>query len=210
MRPRPCHRFRSDDRRRSCFAELYDWTMRLAASRHALPALAAIAFAESSFFPVPPDVMLVPMALARPERARFYALVCTIASVLGGMLGYAIGAGLYDTLGHWLISAYGYGDRMAEFRAAYGEWGAWIILIKGLTPIPYKLVSIASGFAGYDFLAFIGLSIITRGLRFLIVAELLRYFGEPIRDFIERRLSLVTTGLLLIIIAGFVIARYAV
>ena len=146
---------------------LYDWTMRLAGSRHAVPALAAISFAESSFFPIPPDVILVPMALANPPRARYYALVCTIASVLGGLLGYAIGALLYDTVGAWLISAYGYGERMDEFRAAYAEWGALIILIKGLTPIPFKLVTIASGFAGYDLLWFVVLSIITPRLSLL-------------------------------------------
>ena len=110
-----------------------------------------MSFAESSFFPIPPDVVLVPMALAQPHKARLYALVCTIASVLGGMLGYAIGALLYDTLGHWLIAAYGYGEGIEAFRAAYDKWGAWIILIKGLTPIPYKIVTIASGFAGYNF-----------------------------------------------------------
>jgi membrane protein YqaA with SNARE-associated domain len=189
---------------------LYDWTMSLAGSRHATTALAGISFAESSFFPIPPDVILVPMTLADRTKARFYALVCTIASVLGGIFGYAIGALLYDTVGHWLISAYGYGDRMEEFRLAYAAWGAWIILIKGLTPIPYKLVAIASGFAGYDLIPFIILSIITRGIRFFVVAELLRHYGEPIRGFIERRLTLVTTGLVLVVIGGFVAARYLV
>jgi len=189
---------------------LYDWTMRLAGSRHAVPALAGVSFAESSFFPIPPDVILVPMALARPDRARYYALVCTVASVLGGLLGYAIGALLYDTVGAWLIQAYGYGERMEEFRHAYAAWGAWIILIKGLTPIPFKLVTIASGFAGYDLLWFVILSIITRGFRFFLVAELLRHYGEPIRDFIERRLNLVTTAFVLVIVGGFVIARYAI
>src|SRR5262245_33982854 len=130
---------------------LYDKVIALSESRHALPTLAAVSFAESSFLPVPPDVLLVPMALAKPERARLYALVCTVASVAGGILGYAIGAYLYDTLGKWLISMYGYGEGVEAFRAAYAEWGAWIILIKGLTPIPYKIVTIASGFAGCDF-----------------------------------------------------------
>lgn len=189
---------------------LYDWTMSLAGRRHAVAALAGIAFAESSFFPVPPDVILVPMVLANRQRARYYALVCTVASVVGGLLGYAIGALLYDTVGAWLISAYGYGERMDEFRAAYAEWGAWIILIKGMTPIPYKIVTIASGFAGYALLPFVVLSIITRGLRFFIVAELLRIYGEPIQGFIERRLTLVTTALLLIVVGGFVAARYLV
>jgi membrane protein YqaA with SNARE-associated domain len=174
-----------------------------------LPALAAVSFAESSFFPVPPDVVLVPMCLARPEKARSYALVCTIASVLGGLLGYAIGALLYDTLGKWLISIYGYGDSVEAFRSAYAQWGAWIILIKGLTPIPYKVVTIASGFAGYDLFMFTLLSLITRGARFFLVAELLRHYGEPIRDFIEERLTLVTTGFLGIVIGGFILAKYA-
>jgi membrane protein YqaA with SNARE-associated domain len=188
---------------------LYDGVIRLSKGKHALPALAAVSFAESSFFPVPPDVILVPMALANPEKARLYALVCTIASVLGGILGYAIGALLYDTVGHWLISAYGYGQGVEAFREAYAKWGAWIILIKGLTPIPYKIVTIASGFAGYNLLAFIVLSTITRGLRFFIEAELLRIYGEPIRGFIEERLTLVTTGFLAAIVGGFLIAKYA-
>jgi len=188
---------------------LYDGVIRLSKGRHALPALAAVSFAESSFFPVPPDVILVPMALANPEKARLYALVCTIASVLGGIVGYAIGALLYDTVGHWLISAYGYGEGIDAFREAYAKWGAWIILIKGLTPIPYKIVTIASGFAGYNFFAFIVLSTITRGARFFLEAELLRIYGEPIRGFIEERLTLVTTGFLAAIVGGFIIAKYA-
>ena len=189
--------------------KLYDKIIALSESRHALPTLALVSFAESSFFPVPPDVVLVPMALAKPEKARLYALVCTVASVLGGMLGYAIGAFLYDPVGHWLISAYGYSDGVEAFRAAYAKWGAWIILIKGLTPIPYKIVTIASGFAGYDFFMFVMLSTITRGLRFFIEAELLRHYGEPIRDFVEKRLTLVTTGFLAIVVGGFFIAKYA-
>jgi membrane protein YqaA with SNARE-associated domain len=188
---------------------LYDKVIALSESRQALPALAAVSFAESSFFPVPPDVLLVPMALAKPERARLYALVCTIASVVGGIFGYFIGAFLYDTLGKWLISFYGYGEGVEAFRAAYAEWGSWIILIKGMTPIPYKIVTITSGFAGYDFFMFVLLSTITRGARFFIEAELLRIYGEPIREFIEKRLTLVTTGFLAAIVGGFVIIKYA-
>jgi membrane protein YqaA with SNARE-associated domain len=187
---------------------LYDWTMSLAGSRHAILALAGVAFAESSFFPIPPDVVLIPLILADRSRARLYALVCTVSSVVGGLFGYLIGALLYDSLGQWLISAYGYGQSMEAFRQAYAEWGAWIILIKGMTPIPYKIVTIASGFAGYNLGLFILLSIITRGLRFFIVAELLRHYGEPIRAFVERRLTLVTTLFLLLVVAGFVVARY--
>ncbi len=188
---------------------LYDRVIKLSRGPNALPVLAAVSFTESSFFPVPPDVVLVPMALANPQKARLYALVCTIASVVGGLVGYAIGALLYDTLGKWLISIYGYGHSVEAFRAAYAEWGAWVILIKGMTPIPYKIVTIASGFAGYDLLMFTVLSIITRGARFFLEAELLRIYGEPIREFIERRLTLVTTGFLLFVVGGFIIAKYA-
>src|SRR4029077_12086940 len=136
----------------------------------ALWILSAVAFAESSFFPVPPDIMLLPMSLAKPQRAWLYAGVCTIASVAGGLLGYAIGALLYDSVGHWLINLYGYGDKVEAFRESYARGGAIIILGKGLTPIPYKLVTITSGFAGYNIWLFILFSIITRGARFFIEA----------------------------------------
>ncbi|MGH6792852.1 MAG: YqaA family protein [Methyloceanibacter sp.] len=189
--------------------DLYDKVIKLSESKQALPTLAAVSFAESSFFPIPPDVILVPMCLAQPQKARLFALVCTIASVLGGVLGYFIGAFLYDTLGQWLISLYGYGDSVEAFREAYAKWGAWIILIKGMTPIPYKIVTIASGFAGYDFFMFVLLSLITRGARFFLVAELLRIYGDPIREFIEKRLTLVLTGFLAAIVGGFFIAKYA-
>ena len=189
---------------------LYERTMRLAESRYAVAALFGIAFAESSFFPFPPDVIMVPMILADPLRARYYALICTLGSVTGGLFGYAIGALLYDTLGLWLIKLYGYGEGIEAFRHAYAEWGAWIILIKGMTPIPYKIVTIASGFAGYDIFMFVILSLITRGIRFFLVAELLRYYGEPVKAFIEKRLTLVMTGLLVVVVGGLLAARYLV
>lgn len=189
---------------------LYDWVMRHSAGPHAFWYLGAIAFAESSFFPIPPDVMLVPMALADRKRALLLAGWCTLMSVTGGILGYAIGSLLYNSVGHWLIGVYGYGSQMEEFRALYAQYGAWIILIKGLTPIPYKIVTIASGFAGYNFALFVLLSAITRGARFAIVAGLIYWFGEPVRAFIERRLELVMLGLLAVIVGGFVIARYAI
>jgi len=189
---------------------LYDWVMRHAAGPHAFWFLGAIAFAESSFFPIPPDVMLVPMALADRRRGLLLALWCTFASVVGGILGYAIGALLYDSVGQWLIGIYGYGSEMERFRALYAEYGSWIILIKGMTPIPYKLVTIASGFAGYNFPLFVILSVITRGARFSIVAGLIYWFGEPVREFIEKRLELVMLGLLAAVVGGFVIARYLV
>jgi membrane protein YqaA with SNARE-associated domain len=152
----------------------------------------------------------VPMVLADRKNAFRLAGICTIASVLGGILGYLIGALLYDTVGTWLMNLYGYTDKVDQFRQSYAEWGAWIILIKGLTPIPYKIVTIASGFAGYDFLWFVVLSAITRAGRFYMVATLLYFYGEPVRTFIEKRLELVTAGVAIVIVGGFVVARYVI
>jgi membrane protein YqaA with SNARE-associated domain len=189
---------------------LYAWTMRLAEGPNALLALIGVSFAESSFFPVPPDTLLIPMVLAQRQRAFTLAFWCTAASVLGGMLGYAIGSLLYKSVGLWIVNLYGYSQGIETFRNSYAQWGAWIILLKGLTPIPYKLVTIASGFAGYNFGLFVILSIITRGLRFFLVAGLLYYYGEPIRNFLERRLEAVALGTVAVIISGFVIVKYVV
>ncbi len=189
---------------------LYDWTMRMAAGRNALPVLGAVSFTESSFFPIPPDAMIIPMVLARPDRAWRIALVATVTSVLGGMAGYAIGYYLFETAGQAVIAFYGYQDKFEAFRSAYNEWGLWIILIKGMTPIPYKLVTIASGAAAFDFWIFMAASILTRGARFFLVAALLRYYGPPIRDFIERRLTLVTTIFVVGLVGGFVVVRYLI
>jgi membrane protein YqaA with SNARE-associated domain len=189
---------------------LYDWTMGLASRPNALLALGVVSFAESSFFPVPPDAMILPMVLARPDRAWRIALVATITSVLGGILGYAIGYYLFETLGQSVIRFYGYQDDFQAFKAAYNEWGLWIILIKGLTPIPYELVTIASGAAAFDFPVFVLASIVTRGARVFLLAALLRLYGEPIRDFVERRLTLVTTAFVLLIVGGFLFVRYVI
>jgi membrane protein YqaA with SNARE-associated domain len=189
---------------------LYDWTLGLASRPNALTALGVVSFAESSFFPIPPDAMIIPMVLARPDRAWRIALVATVTSVVGGILGYAIGYYLFETLGQSLIRLYGYQAQFEAYRHAYHEWGLWIILIKGLTPIPYKLVTIASGAAAFDFPVFVLASIATRGLRFFLVAALLLRFGEPIRDFVERRLTLVATAFLLAVVGGFVIVRYVI
>jgi membrane protein YqaA with SNARE-associated domain len=192
------------------FDRIYRWTLALSESRHAPLALGAVAFAESSFFPIPPDLILVPMALARPRRAWLYATICTVASVLGGMLGYAIGALLYDTVGQWLISVYHYADKMDAMRAAYAQWGWLLILIKGLTPIPYKLVTIVSGLLGYNFPLFVLLSIITRGARFFILAGLLNRFGDPIRGALERHFATILIGFLLLVAVGFYVATHAI
>ncbi|MGO4706106.1 YqaA family protein [Microvirga sp. 2MCAF38] len=187
---------------------LYDWTLSLSAKPSAPYALAAVSFAESSFFPVPPDVMLVPMMLARPDRALFYAAICTVASVLGGLLGYMIGALLYESLGTWLFQLYGLTSGAEAFRHSYAEYGHWIILLKGLTPIPYKLVTITSGFASYSLFWFVVLSIVTRGARFFIVALLMSRFGPAIKDIIDRHFNLVAAGAVIVIVGGFVAFRY--
>jgi len=187
---------------------LYDWVIRLASSRYAIPAMGVVAFAESSFFPIPPDVMLIPMVLANRAKAFRIALVCTICSVLGGLLGYAIGYYFFETVGGWLVKTYGMQSGLEKFRAQYTEWGIWVILIKGLTPIPYKLVTIASGAAHFDLFTFVWASIVTRGARFFIVAALLWKYGEPIRAFIEKRLTLVTWLFLIVLIGGFVAVKY--
>jgi membrane protein YqaA with SNARE-associated domain len=193
---------------RSLLRRLYDWCLDAAHKPHAMWMLGAIAFAESSFFPVPPDVMLIPMSLARPQRAYVMALWCTVASVCGGLLGYAIGALLYDSVGGWLIHLYGYGNKVEAFRAAYAQWGAWIILLKGLTPIPYKIVTITSGFAKYNLGLFILFSIIARGTRFFVLAFLLHRYGEQARHFIEKRLGLWVTLGAAVVVLGIVAALY--
>jgi membrane protein YqaA with SNARE-associated domain len=185
---------------------IYDWCVAAADKPYALWVLGAVSFAESSFFPIPPDIMLLPMSLARPKRAWFFATWCTVASVAGGLLGYAIGALLYDSLGQWLINLYGLGGKVEAFRASYAEWGAWIIIGKGLTPIPYKLVTITSGFAGYNVGLFVLCSIIARGGRFFAVAILLNRYGDTIRAEIEKRLGLWVALGAGVLVLGFVIA----
>ncbi len=195
---------------RSLLRRLYDWCVDAAHKPHAMWIMGGVAFAESSFFPVPPDVMLIPMALAYPRRAYVMAAWCTVASVLGGMVGYAIGALLYDSVGGWLIQLYGYGDKVETFREAYARWGAWIILLKGLTPIPYKIVTITSGFAGYNFGLFVVFSIIARATRFFFLAFLLHRYGEHARHIIEKRLGLWVFLGAAVVVIGLVAALYLI
>jgi membrane protein YqaA with SNARE-associated domain len=192
------------------FKSLYQWTLTLAESRHAPWALGAVAFAESSFFPVPPDPLLAVMTIAKPKQAWVYALICTLASVAGGLLGYAIGALLFETVGKWLINLYGYGARVEELRALYAQWGWAFILFKGLTPIPFKIVTITSGLLAYSLPLFILLSFITRGARFLIVAVLLNRFGDSIRGLLEKYFGPLMIVFVLLIIAGFWLAAHFV
>jgi membrane protein YqaA with SNARE-associated domain len=187
---------------------LYDWMMRNARGKNAWRALAAFTFAEASFFPIPTDIMLIPMVMADRRRAWALAGWCTLWSVLGGALGYSIGAFLYDSLGQWLVRVYGMGKGLENFHDWYALYGAWAILIKGFLPIPYKLVTIASGFARYNFAMFMLLSVITRGGRYFLVAGLLYWKGEEARRFIEKRLEATLFFFLLAVIAGFVAVKY--
>jgi len=187
---------------------LKDRTLSLARSPHAERALFGISFAESSFFPLPPDLLLGPMAAAEPSKWMRYALTCTIASVLGGLLGYAIGMFLFDTIGKGILGFFGYAGKEVELRALYDQWGAWLIFIKGLTPIPYKLVTILSGALAYNLPMFVVASIITRGLRFFLVAWLFQKFGPQMGPVIEKRMGLVLLVVAVVIVGGLVAVRF--
>lgn len=188
---------------------LYDWCIDAAGKPYAIWIMSAVSFAESSFFPVPPDIMLIPMTLARPERAWRYAVACTLASVAGGMLGYLIGALLYDSIGAWIVNVFRYGDKIEAVREGFAQYGGWIIVLKGATPIPYKIVTIASGFAGYNFGWFVVLSMLTRGGRFFVEAFLLKRFGPRARVIIEERLGFWVTVAALALVGGIIVALYA-
>jgi len=187
---------------------LYDWTMGLAAHRHAMLALAAIAFVESSVFPIPPDVLVIPMVLAARERAWRIAAVATVASVLGGLLGYGIGALLFETVGRPVLDLYGYMDKFVEFQRLFAEWGAWIVAGFGFTPFPYKVITITSGVVNLDPAVFMIASVISRAARFFLVAALLWWFGPPIRTFIEKNLPALTLLFFVLLFGGFVAVRY--
>lgn len=192
----------------SLLRRLYDWTLALSARPGAIWALAAVAFVESSIFPIPPDAMLIPMVLAAPKRAWAIAGIATLASVAGGFAGYAIGYVFFEAVGRPILDFYGYAQQFAEFRAAYNEWGAWIVAMAGFTPFPYKVITIASGVTGLDLWSFAIASALSRGARFFLVAALLRRWGPPLRRFIEANLGLLTTGFFLLLFGGFVVARY--
>ncbi len=188
--------------------KIYDWMMRKAASDRAPEALGIVSFVESSFFPIPPDVMLIPMVLARREKAFWYATIATVTSVLGGMLGYAIGYHLYDAVGLPILKFYGKEGALDGFIQFVHEYGVPAVIVKGMTPIPYKVVTIAAGLAKMNLLHFTLASIAARAMRFYLVAGLLYFFGEPIRAFIERRLTMVTTAFVVVLVSGFVAVRY--
>ncbi len=187
---------------------LYDWTISLAAGPYALWALAVVAFIESSFFPIPPDVLMIPMIIATPRRAFLIATVAMVCSVLGGMLGYAIGMFAFDQIGQPILESLGKADSMAEFNQRFNDFGFWAVLIAGLTPFPYKVITIMSGWTGMPFMTFMITSIIARGGRFFRVALLLWKFGEPIRDFIEKRLGLMLILFCALLFGGFYVVKY--
>ena len=187
---------------------LYDWTLSLSAHPRALWALAAVSFVESSFFPIPPDIIMIPMILAQPRKAWLIALVCTVSSVLGGLFGYFIGAALFDTIGQAIFDFYGKADAVTAFNDRFIAYGAWAVLVAGVTPFPYKVITIMSGWTGLSIPVFIASSIVARGLRFFIVAALLWKFGEPIRLFIEKYLGLLFTLFVVLLIGGFYAVSY--
>ncbi|NKB44922.1 MAG: DedA family protein [Alphaproteobacteria bacterium] len=182
---------------------LYDWTLSLAGRKNALTLLAIVAFVESSVFPIPPDVLILPMILAAREKAWKIAAVATVASVLGGLAGYAIGLFLFETLGQPLISFYGYAEDFSQFQTLYQDWGAWIVFGAGLTPFPFKVITIASGAVALDPVVFVLAAILARGLRFYVEAALLWKYGPPIKSFVEKRLGLVTLIAFLLLVGGF-------
>ncbi|MDT8344027.1 MAG: YqaA family protein [Thermohalobaculum sp.] len=185
----------------------YDWTLAQARTPHALWTLAAVSFVESSVFPIPPDVLLIPMILAAPHRAWAIAGVCTLASVAGGMAGYAIGYFLFEQVGAPILGFYGYTGKFEVFRQTYNDWGAWAVLIAGVTPFPYKVITILSGVTALDIWVFGVASLVARALRFFLIAALLWKFGPAVRAFIERRLGLVFTVSLGLLVGGFVVAK---
>ena len=187
---------------------LYDWTIRLAAHPRALWALAIIAFIESSVFPIPPDALLIPMILARPHKTWFYAGVATVFSVLGGLLGYVIGAFAFEQLGKPILEALNKSAAVIEFSVRFNELGFWTVLTAGITPFPFKVITIMSGATGMPLNVFAPTAIIARGLRFFVVAALLRVFGPPIRSFIENYLGWVFLSAIILLVSGFVMVSY--
>lgn len=187
---------------------VYDWTLRMGNHPRALWVLAFVAFIESSVFPIPPDVIMIPMILAAPRRAWLIASVALVSSVIGGLLGYAIGALAFDTLGEPILTALGKADAASEFNTRFNDFGFWAVLTAGVTPFPYKVITIMSGWTGMPLGTFIATSILARGLRFFVVAAILYKFGAPARDFIERRLGLMFTLFVLLLVGGFALVRY--
>ncbi|WP_068084011.1 YqaA family protein [Polycladidibacter stylochi] len=186
---------------------LYDWTLSLAEGRKAPYALGTVAFAESSFFPIPPDILLIPMVIAKRNSAWWFAFIATLTSVLGGMLGYYIGAALFSQVAEPLLQFYGYSEKYQQFRSIFDDYGWWFVFFAGLTPFPYKVITISSGAFGLSLPVFIFASLVSRALRFFVVAGLLYFFGPAMRDFIEKRLGLVFTVFMVCLLGGFALLK---
>ena len=189
---------------------LYDRTLAIAGHRHAMRGLAAVSFVESSVFPIPPDILIIPMVLAERAKAWRIAFVCTLASVLGGLLGYAIGYYLYDTVGEAVLRFYGYTDKFEAFRQFYEDWGFWFVMAAGFTPFPYKVITITSGVLALNPVTFLIASVVSRGARFYVVSGLLWYFGQPIKAFIEKRLGWLMVLFFILLFGGFVAIKYVI
>ncbi|SDR28917.1 YqaA family protein [Pseudovibrio sp. Tun.PSC04-5.I4] len=187
---------------------LYDWTLSLSAGPRAPYALGFVAFVESSVFPLPPDLLLIPMCVSKRQKAWLYALICMVASVLGGLLGYMIGAVLFEEVAKPILSFYGYMEKFDRFAKIFEDWGWWFVFIAGLTPFPYKVITIASGVFALNIPVFIMASIVSRGIRFFVVAGLVYLFGPTIRDFIEKRLGLVFTAFIVLLVGGFALIKF--
>lgn len=190
--------------------KLYDWMMSCAGDERAPHALFWVSFIESSFFPIPPDVMLVPMVLAHRLKAWWFATIATIGSVIGGVFGYAIGYFFFEQVGRPIFEFYGKAQGFDQFTQWFNEWGVWILIVKGMTPFPYKVLTITAGVTHMPLVEFILASIVARAMRFFLVAGLLFFFGEPIREFIEKRLTLVTTVLVVLLVLGFVAIKFVI
>lgn len=187
---------------------VYDWMINLSASPKAMWFLAIVAFAESSFFPIPPDIMLIPMVLAMPQKAWKIAGVATVSSVIGGFFGYGIGVFFFDLIARPILNFYGYMQQFDVFKEYYHQWGAWIVFGAGITPFPYKIITIASGVVGLDLFTFTIASIIARGMRFYLVAWLLKKYGAPMRIFIEKNLGVLSVLFLVLLVGGFAALKY--
>ncbi len=189
---------------------LYDWVLHWAETPYGVPALFILAVAESSFFPIPPDVLLIALAMGLPKRALYFALVCAIGSVIGGVLGYGIGLFLFDSIGKPIIEAYGLMDKFELIQGYYQQYAAWAVGIAGFTPIPYKVFTITAGLCQINFLVFIIASAISRSARFFIVAGLIYLFGKPIKRFIDKYFNLLSILFVILLIGGFVLLKYII
>ena len=188
--------------------KLYDWVLSWGHTKYGTPALCALAFAESSFFPIPPDVLLMCLNISRPKRSFWYAILCTIFSVLGGLLGFFIGFALYETMGQPIIAALGYSSQFELVGNLFKENAVWAIFAAGFTPIPYKVFTIAAGVWGIALPVFITASLLGRGIRFFVISALLYFFGERVKVFIDKYFNWVSLAALALMFAGFVAIRY--